>query len=126
MPLQELARRCDTLIRLVEKENEEYDAKEGGGRKTGAAKTPGAARPRSQAAGEGAPPARGLCCIGCSCACCDCCDPSALHGLDEAPGAGHVPRSVLLDPMLRHCLRTRVWNNRTSKHHMRCCWLNDG
>ncbi len=44
----------------MEKENEEYDAKEGGGRKTGAAKTPGAARPRAQAAGEGAPPARVL------------------------------------------------------------------
>lgn len=44
----------------MEKENEEYDAKEGGGRKTGAAKTPGAARPRAQAAGEGAPPVDGL------------------------------------------------------------------
>lgn len=30
---QELQRRCDTLIRLVEKENEEVDAKKGGGRK---------------------------------------------------------------------------------------------
>ena len=32
---QELSRRCDTLIRLVEKENEEYDAKEASARKGG-------------------------------------------------------------------------------------------
>ena len=41
--LQELMRRCDTLIRLVEKENEDFDAaereerKKGGGKKAGAA-----------------------------------------------------------------------------------------
>ena len=33
-----LARRCDTLIRLVEKENEEADAKKGGRRGEGGAK----------------------------------------------------------------------------------------
>lgn len=55
--MQELARRCDTLIRLVEKENEEYETKEGGGRKPAAAKAPGGA---SKGGGSGATPGASL------------------------------------------------------------------
>lgn len=55
---QELARRCDTLIRLVEKENEDFDAKRPGARKTAGASTAkgssAAAATKSAADGPGA------------------------------------------------------------------------
>lgn len=41
MLLQELARRCDTLIRLVEKENEEVEAAEQAEKKKSSKKTSG-------------------------------------------------------------------------------------
>ena len=54
--MQELARRCESLIRLVEKENEEYDAKEATDRKKGGGgKTPAASKGGSRASGDGAP-----------------------------------------------------------------------
>ena len=119
--LQELARRCDTLIRLVEKENEEYDAKEGGGRKTGAAKTPGPARPRAQAAGEGAPPARVLVSPYVPVvivAQADCRGPNGVPGAGEAKGCAaqrqfscYLPVATSSQPqacLLHHC---------TPEHH---------
>ena len=45
--LQELARRCDTLIRLVEKENEEAEAVEREERKKTTGKRPGASGSRA-------------------------------------------------------------------------------
>jgi len=53
--LQELARRCDTLIRLVEKENEEYEAKPGKKAAAVGAASKGAAA--ASRGGDGARPA---------------------------------------------------------------------
>lgn len=53
---QELSRRCDTLIRLVEKENEDYEAKPGKKAGGGAATaSKGAAAAASRGTGDGAP-----------------------------------------------------------------------
>lgn len=63
-PLQELSRRCDTLIRLVEKENEEVEAAEKEERKKASKKTgskptesSGGGGSRKRKASSGGPPA---------------------------------------------------------------------
>ena len=51
--LQELARRCDTLIRLVEKENEEVEAAEQAEKKKSSKKTSGSRATDSSGGGAG-------------------------------------------------------------------------
>ena len=51
--MQELARRCDTLIRLVEKENEEVEAAEQAEKKKSSKKTSGSRATDSSGGGAG-------------------------------------------------------------------------
>ena len=51
--LKELARRCDTLIRLVEKENEEVEAAEQAEKKKSSKKTSGSRATDSSGGGAG-------------------------------------------------------------------------